>query len=326
MMNIGFFMPKNSVWNEGIASLKAEYPQHGVFPAFDPESPDVDILDIIVTGRLPMETLLRARNLQAVFQPITGVNHLPLKELRDKGVKVFNVHSNAFDVAEHALAMTLAFYGRIVQYHNDLKTGLWHGMWVRGGAEDNLESIFGKSCTILGTGAIGSELARLFKAFSCTVHGWHRRNEALVPPCFDDTIEDMREAIRESEIIAVTLPATKLTDGLLTKEILLGMNGKFLVNVGRGSIIDEEGLFLALHDKVLKGAAIDTWYSYPPSGKSGFPSRFPFQDLPNVIMSPHVAGSTSQAVSRSVRDTMKNLREYLDSGSSGNEVDLSAMY
>lgn len=325
-MVIGSFMPLRSVWDARIETLGREFPHHRFLRGLKPESPEKSGLDVILAGMLPEESYLASPKLKAIFQAFTGINHLPLRKLADRGIHVFNVHANAFDVAERALALTLAFHGRIIEYHNDLRKGLWHGMWVRSGSEDNWDSISGKSCTILGTGAIGIELARLLKAFSCKVYGWRRRSGQALPQGFDEVIPDLGEAIARAEIVFVVLPATPLTKGLLTRDLLASMKGKVLVNVGRGSIVDEEGLYLALKDGVLKGAAIDTWYTYPQSGKIGAPSRFPIHEFPNVILSPHVGGSTNQASLRAVDATVGNIRDYLENGTCASEADLDVMY
>jgi len=325
-MIIGSFMPLRSVWDGRIETLKREFPHHTFLHGLKPESPEAADLDAMIAGKLPDETFLASPRLKAIFQAFTGINHLPLQALADRGVHVFNVHSNAFDVAEHALALTLAFYGRVIEFHNDLKNDVWHGFWVRAGAEDNWDSLHGRSCAILGTGAIGVELAKLLKAFSCKVYGWRRKSGQAIPEGFDEVIPDLREAIAKAEIIYIALPATILTEGLLSREILASMKDKLLVNIGRGSIVDEEGLYLALKDGVLKGAAIDTWYTYPQTGKLGAPSRFPINKFPNVVLSPHVGGATNQASLRGVDAAIKNIREYLDTGKCESEADLRAMY
>jgi len=325
-MLIGSYMPPRSVWDARIEALRSDFPQHRFLLGLKPGSPEAAELDVMLAGILPKESYLASPRLKAIFQAFTGINHLPVRELADRGVHVFNVHSNAFDVAERALALTLAFYGRIVEFHNDLAKGLWHGMWVGAGSEDRWDSLSRKTCAILGTGAIGTELALLLKAFSCKVLGWRRRTGQALPEGFDEVVGDLEEAVARAEIVFVTLPETALTVGLLTKKILASMKGKVLVNVGRGSIVDEEGLYLALKDGVLKGAAIDTWYSYPKTGKRGAPSAFPIHELPNVILSPHVGGSTNQASLRAVDVTIENIRSYLEKGRCGNEADLGAMY
>jgi len=325
-MHIGSFMPARSVWSPVLKELREEFPEHEWLEGLAPGSPEIPRLDIIIAGRLPHSAFEQACSLKAVFQPFTGINHLPLALLLERGVRVYNVHANAFDVAERALAMTLAFYGRIIEYHNDLRKEIWHGFWVSRGAEDNWDSIYGRTCTILGTGAIGCELAKLLKAFSCTVYGWRRSSSAPVPPNFDDIKGSLREALDAAEIIFIALPATPETEGLLSRGILMQMHGKFLVNVGRGSIVDEEGLYEALKSGVLKGAAIDTWYTYPASGVVGAPSRFPIHELPNVILSPHVGGSTNQATRKGVDDTCRNLRAFLRTGEGLWKADLRKMY
>jgi len=325
-MTVGFFMPKNSLWDARIESLRLTFPEHDFIAGLRPDSPEAFRLDIMVALNLPETAYLASASLKAIFQPFTGVNHLPFAELAKRGIRVFNVHANAPDVAERALAMTLAFYGRIIEYHNDLKASVWHGFWARGGSEDNWDSIRGRNCAILGTGAIGIELAKLLKAFSCTVYGWRRRPGLEIPEYFDAILPDLRTAIGKAELVFLALPATPATEGILSREILSSMKGKFLVNMGRGSLVDEEGLYEALRDGVLKGAAIDTWFQYPKEGKAGPPSRFPIQDMKNVILSPHVGGSTNQARERTADRTIANITGYLKSGICADEVDLGAAY
>jgi phosphoglycerate dehydrogenase-like enzyme len=325
-MVFGSFMPLHSVWNGRLEILQREFPEHQFHKGLKPDSPEAASLDLMLAGRLPERSYLASPSLKAIFQPFTGINHLPLESLAERKIHVFNVHANAFDVAERALAMTLAYFGRIIEYHNDLVKGEWHGFWVRAGSEDNWDSLAGRTCAILGTGAIGVELAKLLHAFSCRVVGWRRRDGMPCPEGFDEVVPDLSTVIEKAEIIFIALPATNLTQGLLSKDMLLSMKGKFLVNVGRGSIVDEEGLYIALRDGILRGAAIDTWYSYPESGKNGAPSHFPIHELPNVIVSPHVGGCTHQASMRSIDDTVDNIRTYLRTGSCKSEADIKAAY
>ncbi|MDP3179923.1 MAG: NAD(P)-dependent oxidoreductase, partial [Spirochaetaceae bacterium] len=188
-------------------------------------------------------------------------------------------------------------------------------------------SIFRRKCAIFGTGAIGAALARMLKAFDCEVIGYRRRTDRPLPPHFDRIEGDLVAAVDAAELLFIALPLTGETAGLFTKEILLGASGKFLVNVGRGAIVDEEGLYLALRDGILKGAAIDTWYSYPQGGAVvGSPSRYPIHELPNVILSPHVAGSAAEASAIAADQTIENIAEWLETGNCAREASLGAMY
>jgi phosphoglycerate dehydrogenase-like enzyme len=188
-------------------------------------------------------------------------------------------------------------------------------------------SIYGKPCAVFGVGAIGSAIARVLKAFDCPVVGYRRRSEQPAPPFFDRIESDLRAAVESSELLFVALPLTPATNGLFSKELLASARGKFLVNVGRGPVVDEEGLYLALKGGILKGAAIDTWYAYPQAGATeGAPSRFPVHELPNVVLSPHVGGSTREAALLNMEETIGNIAAWLRGGPCANEVDLRELY
>jgi phosphoglycerate dehydrogenase-like enzyme len=326
-VRIGSFMPAGSHWAGRLESLRARFP--GQDFVIDPARSRAEVasLDIALAGGLDRSLFEAARALKALFVPFAGLNHLPVELLRERGVRVFNAHGNAEYVAERALALTLAFFGRVVEYHNDLRDCSWHGIWVGRGSQDEWSSIRGRRCAVFGTGAIGQALARLLKAFDCPVLGYRRRADDAPPPGFDRIEADLAAAVEWGELLFVTLPLTPSTEGLLSKELLLAARGKFLVNVGRGAVVDEEGLYLALKDGVLRGAAIDTWYTYPEKGAvRGQPSRFPIHELPNVILSPHVAGSCREAVAASAEAVIENLASFLATGRAPNEVDLREMY
>jgi len=184
---------------------------------------------------------------------------------------------NAFDVAERALALTLAFYGRVIEFHEDLKNEIWHGFWVNKGSEDNWDSLYGKTCSVLGVGAIGQELAKLLKAFHCVVYGYRRTQNASIPEGFDAILPTIDQAIDSSEIIFITLPATFETENLISKEMLYRMQGKFLVNMGRGSIVNEEGLYTALQEGILKVLQSIPGIPYPDTrgSRPTFPFSYP---------------------------------------------------
>ena len=264
--------------------------------------------------------------MQAVFVPFVGVDHLPAQVFLERGVRVFNSHGNARYVAERTLALLLCYTGRVLEFHQDLSRGVWHG-WVGKGIFDTWDSIVGCTVTLLGAGAIAQWIARYLKLFDCRVVCYRKRVKQTPPEGFDGVYYDLREALKVADIVISTLPLTEETRGLLGKEELSWMQGKILVNVGRGEVIEEEALYHALKEGILKAACIDTWYSYPEGGEEvHFPSRFPFQNLPNVILSPHVGGFTAKATVENIKVTVANLEAYLAGKPVPNEVDLRRMY
>lgn len=326
-MRIASFVPRTGVWAGRLEALAAAVPGHEFILDAERAQSELSRLDAVVANGLPEGFLEAATSLKALFLPIAGVNHLPTAALHERGIRVFNSHGNASQVAERALALTLAFYGRVVEFHRDLEEGLWHGFWVGKGVEDQWSSLYGRKACIFGAGAIGTALARLLKAFDCRVTAYRRRPEAGLPEGFDRLEPSLEKAVADNELLFVALPLTPSTKGLFSKELLMSARGKFLVNVGRGEVIDEEGLYLSLRDGILMGAAIDTWYVYPQGGSThGEPSRFPINHLKNVILSPHVAGSAKESAQSNVDQTLENLRIWLEGGVCPREVDLSELY
>jgi phosphoglycerate dehydrogenase-like enzyme len=328
IVRIGFCVPMNEVWTAGVDALESRLgPEVEIIRGVDATLAAFPGLDAVVANPLDRSYYESAKTLKALFVPFVGVNHVPADLLEARGVAVYNCHGNAEAVAERSLAMVLAFFGRVIEYHNDLRTLKWHGFWVHKGREDFWHSIFRKRCTILGVGAIGQMTARLLKAFDCRVTGYRRREGLEAPDMFDSVTTDLGKALEGAEIVFVTLPLTDATRGLVGRAQMEAMRGAFLVNVGRGEVVDEEALYKSLKDGTLTGAGIDVWYTYPKDGSTtGAPSRFPVHELPNVVLSPHVGGSTTEAGETNIRQTLGNVERWALTGDSVNRVDLAALY
>ncbi len=355
-LRIFFAQRLNSLWRTKLEALRGEFPEvefveapgkvsgeapgktsreaPGRAPGADPA--DLTTADIVVGGSVSAEAIETAERLKLVVVPFTGVNSLPLEALRRRGIRVANSHGNARSVAERAVALLLTFFGRVCAFDADLRAGRWHGFAAGESVKESWESLDGKRAAILGTGAIGTETAGLLRAFGVTATGFRRSGGDAGGHAggdgagiFDRVVTSVPAAVEGADIVVVALPATAATEGLLDAEALAAMQGAVLVNVGRGAIVDEEALYRALKEGTLRGACIDTWYRYPgddPGRDATPPSRFPFHELDNVVMSPHVGGYTRRAVERSVDEAVENLRRFLASGELLNEVDLTAGY
>lgn len=281
----------------------------------------------VIAGSLSHQTLGELSQLKIIFVPYAGIDALPLKRIRQRSIRIANVHGNAPEVAERAVALALAFYGKIANFHDDLKAGRWHGFWAGKGTKDSWESISGKTCAVIGVGRIGTQIARRLKPFGCRTIGFRRRSTVDTGGDFDEMTDDLDHAIEQSELVFICLPLTPLTRGIFNDNRLSRMTEKFLVNVGRGELVVESALYRVLKTGVLKGAAIDAWYSYPETGETAKPpSAYPFDRLPNVILSPHVAGFTSGSAKRNIEQTIQNIRSYLKTGHPRWEANTHHMY
>lgn len=326
-MKICFYAKLNPFWLERIERLRGEFPEVDFVTDKGIIDREIEYADGLVAGEISAKVLQDARNLKIIFVPYAGVDALPLDIIRNHSIRISNVHGNARYVAERAIALALSFYGKVIDYHDDLKNFRWHGFWAKASVEDTWDSIQGRTCAVMGTGEIGKYIAKFLKSFDCTVIGFKKRPVTDGIQFFDEITMDLNEALDKSELVFVTLPLTEETREMFSAKILATMKGKFLVNVGRGGVVDEEGLYQALKKGILKGAAIDAWYTYPEKGKTAAPpSRYPIHELPNVVLSPHLAGFTPQSARLNIEQTIENIRSFVETGKAISEVDPDLMY
>ena len=326
-MKIVFYNKLNRLWIDHIEKLRKEFSEVDFVTDQERIESEIQHAHALVGGEFTVEVIQRAGNLKMIFVPYAGIDALPLDYIRERGIRISNVHGNARYVAERAVGMALSFYGKIIDYHNDLKSGKWHGYWATGKVHDTWDSIQGRTCAVIGVGEIGKYMAKYLKIFDCQVIGFKRKPVVEKMEDFDEISLDLTDVLEKSELIFVTLPLTEETKGMFNAEILSRMKGKFLVNVGRGQVVDEEGLYRSLKDGTLKGAGIDVWYSYPEKGQTtAHPSKYPIDELPNVVLSPHLAGFTPQAARLNIGQTIENIRSYIKTGRARFEVDPELMY
>ncbi|MFW6293547.1 MAG: NAD(P)-dependent oxidoreductase [Spirochaetota bacterium] len=316
-------------FSERIAAFAARFPDHDFVVAAEEAELVAAIpnADVLVDHRITPDLLDAAGELKWVFVPFTGVNTLPWELLNEHGVQVSNNHGNAAIVAERALALALASMGRVAEFDRGMRRGHWFRrdesrepfvMWT---------SLLGARVSILGTGAIGSAIARLVAPFTDDVVGFRRRSSAEVPPHFRSVSTDLHEALSGARVCFVALPHTAATDSLLGEEELVLLEGAFLVNVSRGSIVAERPLYDALAQGRLAGAGIDAWYTYPnPFASDAYPSGYPFHELENVVLSPHAGSHAPEGKLGQLEGTLKNLAALIETGRPLDVVDRSAGY
>ena len=252
--------------------------------------PDTDVLVSLAFTR---EMAAAARRLRLVQVPGAGLDRIDRAAL-PAGVALANVYGHEIGIAEYVMGAMLALTRQLGRLDAALRRGTWDSQWAVGVPPPPAwPELAGKTLGILGFGHIGQALARRARGFDMTVLAVRRDP---TQPSADADVRGaggLDEVLARADYLAVTLPLTPATRGLLgSRELGLMKRTAFLVNVARAEIIDEDALFQALAGGRLAGAALDVWYRYPTTAVATLPARRPFHELPGVLMTPHVSGWT----------------------------------
>jgi phosphoglycerate dehydrogenase-like enzyme len=261
--------------------------------------------DVLVTGRLaPRDTELATR-LRLVQAASAGADRIDRAAI-PPGCVLCNLHGHEQAIAEWALMGMLALSRRLLFYDGELREGRWH----RFGDEVPLplpHTLRGRTLGAVGYGSIGRRTVELARALGMETVAVTRS-----PRDGAGGLDRLPDLLERSDFVVVAVPLDDDTRGLIgARELeLLGPEG-YLLNPARGPVVDERALYEALRDGGIAGAAIDTWYRYPSvAGEVTAPSELPFAELPNVLMTPHVAGrsqETREARRRFVADQIARL-------------------
>ena len=285
---------------------------------------------MLVAGRPNRQQLQASPNLRIVVIPFAGLPDATRLVLQDfPNLVVHNLHHNAAITAEMALALLLAASKFIVPYDQALR----HNDWRLRYQPPPALFLNGKTALILGFGHVGQHIGRACAALGMRIIAIRRHPEQPITLDFPAEIhgsEALKELLPQADAVLIALPGTSETYGLLgPAEISLLPSGAVLVNVGRGSIVDQHALFQALKERRLRAAGLDVWYRYPASEtewENTPPADEPFHELENVVLSPHRAdGSSETEILR-----MEHLAELLNAVAYGeeppNQVDMALGY
>ena len=309
-----------------------QLPLEFIFPERDSKltSDQLASAEVIIGGELSESELDMAKSLKLFQIPFTGVDQQNMNVFkRFPQINVCNTHGNSSAVAELAFCLLLALAKNLIYSDRELRKGEWHGYTTQ---EPTIQ-LAGRSLGIIGLGAIGLEISQRAISFGMKVYAVKRtlkKEEDLQKKynlTFLGTMEQLEYVISQSDFIVVTLPLTAKTEDVIGGSMLKLMKGKYLVNVGRGKVINEEALYRYLKNGTLAGAGIDTWYQYPNRDfPQRLPSKFAFQELSNVVMSPHSAGYTDKAVEENVLEVYKNIKRIFEGEEPENKINLEEGY
>ena len=297
---------ENPIWNQYVNQLQNVAETHVYINGRLPELCDDDIL---ITTNITSDELRRFVNLKAVFLPKTGVEKLPIAELKERHIDIWNSHANADIIAEHALALSLALLHRIPEFHGDLKNNIWYS----DGKNYYWQSIKDLTIGILGFGYVGKELYQILKSINNNIYVLNFHKEY---PQGINGVGCLENLLERCDLLYICVPLNDTTKHLFNQENIHLLNNKFVVNVARAEIFDEERLYESLKEGKILGYASDVWFH--ESNKNDrmqkvTPSDYPYSELQNVVMSPHCATHTKNAQGKYISDCVNACISYIRS-------------
>ncbi len=266
--------------------------------------------DIVLTGawRSGYPPAPRLRLLQV---PLAGTDGIDVAAL-PRGVTLCNAYGHEAALGEFAIMMMLAWRHRLFDIATSFRGGSWFWSPTVGGPVRG--EVGGQTVGVVGLGHIGHEVAWRAAALGCRVLAVNRSPREK-PPAVERVFPwaELDRMLGECDTIVLCCALTPDTAGLINEHRLGAMKREaFLINIARGPIADEDALYRALRDGVIGGAALDTWWRYPSAADpEPRPSRHPFHELPNVIMTPHCSPRTDGTIERRSRDVAANLDRFV---------------
>jgi len=267
---------------------------------------DVHLLGIRSKTHITKNILKAAKKLQAIGCFCIGVNQVDLKTATRSGVAVFNApYSNTRSVAELIIGLCIMLIRRIP----DKNKAAHEGKWMKD--SNGSYELRGKTLGIIGYGNIGSQVSVLAEAFGMKVIFYDV--ETRLPLGNASDAKSLKELLASSDIVSLHVPETPQTKNLINKNNIKHFKkGAILINYARGEVVDLSVLAKALKDGDLGGAAIDV-FPWEPE-KNGDKFETPLQGLSNVILTPHIGGSTEEAQQNIGEDVSAKLFNYLEKG------------
>jgi D-3-phosphoglycerate dehydrogenase len=272
------------------------------------EVKDVHLLGIRSKTQITSRVLDAAKKLQAIGCFCIGVNQVDLKYAKQQGVAVFNApYSNTRSVAELVIGLSILLIRRIV----DKNKAAHEGVWLKD-AKGSYE-LRGKTLGIIGYGNIGTQVSVLAEALG--MHVIFYDTVTKLPLGNAVAKKSLKDLVSQADIITLHVPETASTKNMINKNVIKNFKkGSILINYARGEVVELEALAKALQEGQMSGAAVDV-YPWEPE-KNGDKFTTPLQGLPNVILTPHIGGSTEEAQQNIGEDVSNKLFQYLEMGGS----------
>ncbi|MFW5976618.1 MAG: D-2-hydroxyacid dehydrogenase [Bacillota bacterium] len=311
-------MPINKFKKEQIKKLKKIAPEYDFIIK---TRENVKIKDMVkpevIYGIPSREQLKKAANLKWLQLESAGADNFINKEIYPNKNIILTNSSGVYGlpIAEHVLSMILAFNKNIPQYVKQKQDKTWQGLEKN---RDLYNSVVG----IIGLGDIGNQIAKKSHALGSKVLAV--KNTPENKPEYVEKLwgqEGINTLLQKSDYVVLALPLTEQTMGIIDeKRLKLMKPDAFLVNIGRGKLIEQEALIKALKKDWIAGAGLDVTNPEP------LPESSPLWDLKNVILTPHVSGLSPSNIERKFDIFRENLKRYINGDNLINKVDFSRQY
>ena len=282
--------------------------------ALPSELADADALIIRSATKATAALLEKASKLRVIGRAGVGVDNVDVEAATKRGVLVMNTPGgNAVSVAEHTIALMLGLARAVPQANASIQAGRWEKSAFSG------TEMRGKTLGLVGLGRVGTEVARRARGLEMKVVAY----DPFVTPAAAREVEvellPLDEVLRQSDVVSLHTSLSGSTEKMIDATAIAKMKkGVRLINCARGELIDEAALAEALRSGQLAGAAVDTFATEPPKNS-------PLVGLPNLIATPHIAGSTAEAQEEVGTAIALQVRDYLAEGIIRNAVNMPAL-
>jgi glycerate dehydrogenase len=262
---------------------------------------DILLVNKVVLGK---DELAQLPNLKCICVTATGYNNVDLQAARERGIPVCNAVGYSTDsVAQHVFALLLALTNKVYQHHISVQAGEWQRSDDFAYTLHTLPELAGKIFGIYGFGRIGQRVADLAQAFGMKILATHKHPERDARPGVE--FVSLEELFERSDVTSLHAPLSEANREIVNAQLLQRMKSTaYLINTGRGGLIQEADLKLALQEGQLAGAALDVLSTEPPKEGNVLISA------PNCILTPHLAWASLEARQRLMDITLNNIRAF----------------
>lgn len=268
--------------------------------------------DIVITSKVifSREVMLQLPKLKLIAITATGTNNVDLIAAKELGITVKNVTGySSVTVPEHVLGLIFALKHSLMNWYKDQLSAKWADCKQFCYFDYPITDVKGSTLGVIGKGCLGSEIGRLATALGMNVIYAEHRGATEIRSGY----LPFEQVLKQADIVTLHCPLTEQTQNLINAETLKLMKPTaYLINTGRGPLVDEQALVEALENKVIAAAAIDVLVKEPPEKEN--PLIQAATRLPNLIVTPHIAWASDSAVTTLVNKVAQNIEEFVKTG------------